>query len=746
MTKEILEEEGVKVVEFNPWLWKEAGDLVKQILNTIATGFSEKELEGVARNIGRYARHLAGANPLLSAGGKLVAEMAKDMGLDLGEDAQAAPGALLKMVKKELREKMIRMVVMVDDVDRLEHQQLQEVLRAVRLAGNLPGVVYVIALDKHTVAKQLRRDGFDGAAYLEKIIEMEVPVPRLQIGQKIDLLEKTVNEVVLQHGESSDIDEGTSGLIRRIMLPLVQTPRDIKRYGMRLAAALETAPREIRRDDLLALEVVRMKMQEAALVLEERAWDITAHEGMIHEVAGYTQGKTDERAAQAGRELLDAAGTKRHIMEGFIASYLPRIGRASTTTEYNWAVDIATWRREGRIADLAVLEAALGKQTPQELKQATWTQEAFAKLESGEGLNAFLGALPVEHIEWVVGGLEHMSHEFTDQQARETIPVLMTWLGKVPHRERQEVFGHDTEMTFIRVVARLLEAMGDETREKEAGGLTEKIPSPGAQARFLNLLRWQDKQGRQGCTKQRCEALEEEWMKRIERMTAEEALESSEIFETAKLASRIRERTGNEWVVWDDPMLTRRIIREASAISVSWHGATTVRRTQLHWDSLEKIWGGEEAVIQAVKAAQEATPTPTEEEKRYLDLAWEYWTGRSESNFSEQEQTRVKVTFGEEMEKQINHLRGKHTSREEVCGKALKRGHAHESVGARRGLVPGRPRYEHRFGVEATVTSVQKQWAERYAEEYGVRLEDTWATILAAGLDELEATAGGRKG
>ena len=131
---------------------------------------------------------------------------------------------------------------MVDDVDRLERKQLQDMLRAVRLAGNLPNVVYVVALDKATVARTLDEGGFQGMAYLEKTLEVELPVPTLQREQKRRLIEQALRKVLGRRAGTHQREEGATGLILDILEPLLQTPRDIKRYTMRAEAAMETVP------------------------------------------------------------------------------------------------------------------------------------------------------------------------------------------------------------------------------------------------------------------------------------------------------------------------------------------------------------------------------------------------------------------------------------------------------------------------------------------------------------------------
>ena len=501
----------------------------------------------------------------------------------------------------------------------------------------------------------------------------------------------------------------------------------------------------MRRIDLLALEALRLKVPDTVQVMERRIGSIAAHNGLR-----VTSGKDHaaEDAGDAGKEMLKAAGEHRSVVDAFIRSYLPRVAMAEKGGQPNWWHMIDRWRREGRIGELSILEAALGRRTTSELERADWTRQAFERLGSRSELSHFLDSLPRDRVQDVVEGLEHYSNEFTEKQATEAIPVLMALRAQVPQKPKK-FHRVDTEMVFIRVVARLLEAMAQNTREERVGTLVQQIESFGARARFLDLLRHEDRTGRAPCPEERCDALEEQWLEQLQAATAEALRSESELFTVARLARDTATRTGRKWTVWNDPMLIRKIIHGSSGEILRANtniqdanagGTTAVRISLLQWPTLERIWGSTAEVMNAVKRAREAQPPPTQEEGACLDLAWEYWTGRSDDIFDSAETTRVNINirFGKDLEAKITQLLQKGETREILCQKALRRGHGDPSVGPNRGLLPGVPRPSHPFEVQVAVREPQRQWAERVAGQNDVTVEDTWRVILAAGMDQLK--------
>lgn len=73
-----------------------------------------------------------------------------------------------------------RIVVFVDDLDRLEPREASEVLRLIRAVADFPNVIYILSYDVDVVSKTLQKaiQVDDGHAFLEKIVQVSFKVPR----------------------------------------------------------------------------------------------------------------------------------------------------------------------------------------------------------------------------------------------------------------------------------------------------------------------------------------------------------------------------------------------------------------------------------------------------------------------------------------------------------------------------------------------------------------------------------------
>lgn len=196
--EQLPEESKPTLIRFQPWLIGHRDALLTNLFNQLveniasvelARGDATSETKRRARKIAEKARTFAMS---VSKAGDLV------KAVPIGITAQVS-GAVLnglgKMLGKpealeinkqksaliaSLRDLKHRFIVTVDDVDRLEPAEVVEVLRLVRSVADFPNIVYLLCYDSGILAESVRRgaDVPDGAAFLEKIVQLTVMVPQ----------------------------------------------------------------------------------------------------------------------------------------------------------------------------------------------------------------------------------------------------------------------------------------------------------------------------------------------------------------------------------------------------------------------------------------------------------------------------------------------------------------------------------------------------------------------------------------
>jgi hypothetical protein len=209
--------EGAKaalVIRFNPWLYSTPEALLLSFFGTLAkeTGNSPLLTTGQKKALGQALQGIGDfmTLPAVATGhiwaagtGKALGVAAKRL-LDSGEvryeKAKARAAKILEEVAAS--QHRTRVVVLVDDLDRAQATEIRAMLRVVRLIADLPNISYVLAMDERRVREAIApmNDPEFGAAFLDKIIQVPVSMPRLTEEKIAQLTKEGIEEVFKEAG------------------------------------------------------------------------------------------------------------------------------------------------------------------------------------------------------------------------------------------------------------------------------------------------------------------------------------------------------------------------------------------------------------------------------------------------------------------------------------------------------------------------------------------------------------------
>lgn len=132
---------------------------------------------------------------------------------------------------KHLDKNKVPVLVILDDIDRLEPSEVLNIFRLVQSTANLPYVVYILSYDQEKVAEILRSKlDIDGQHYLEKIIQLPIKVPEVSpflLGMN---LKKKLNQLFLIDELSLECKDRLEVIVDSLsQIRLVGYPRDIPR-------------------------------------------------------------------------------------------------------------------------------------------------------------------------------------------------------------------------------------------------------------------------------------------------------------------------------------------------------------------------------------------------------------------------------------------------------------------------------------------------------------------------------------
>lgn len=191
---------GWTVVNFDPWAADDPYMLVEEFYRTIASAIPQGDRSkarailnaAIPVSVSLIKRLGTGlidhyttngtTQDLLTAATEAASEQAGS--LQIEEDPF---GARFERIQSLLADLDLRILVVVDDIDRLHLQELLSVLKAVRLLGRFDGVHYLLAYDFQTVIDVLTHSDLANGKprraerYLEKIVQSPFELPPIQL-------------------------------------------------------------------------------------------------------------------------------------------------------------------------------------------------------------------------------------------------------------------------------------------------------------------------------------------------------------------------------------------------------------------------------------------------------------------------------------------------------------------------------------------------------------------------------------
>ena len=218
-------ERGADCLDFNPWQWGDGEAMARALFVEIANALGGAYSEGATRRAAKlrgYGEILTGAaGPIAKAGGATqlltsiltsasVVAVASAVGfaipsvaiaaavvaavagllplvgkalVHLGRDRTVEPlDRIRRSLEASLRELTRPLVIFVDDIDRLEPDQIRLLLRQVKANANLPNLVFVLIYQPSIVEAALDPIAAgDGAAFLQKVVQANFDVPAVPV-------------------------------------------------------------------------------------------------------------------------------------------------------------------------------------------------------------------------------------------------------------------------------------------------------------------------------------------------------------------------------------------------------------------------------------------------------------------------------------------------------------------------------------------------------------------------------------
>ncbi|MBK7708075.1 MAG: hypothetical protein IPJ30_20580 [Acidobacteria bacterium] len=262
----------IVLLKFNPWRFGDENQLLESFFAALANKI-EGRIETPGEKVSDLVRKYSWVATPLEAFkfGFFGVDASINTKETLEKLAEAKPKAdiaeLKERIEKILEESDKKIVVIMDDIDRLDKEEIQAVFRLIKLTADFPNTIYLLSFDIERVSEALAEKYGSkeaGRSFLEKIIQVSLPLPFLRANDLVKLTFDNINQlldenkIILQNEQ----DREWSYFFVSNFSSFLKSPRLVKKYINNLWFSLPANNGEINIHDLQTIEAVHTFLPE----------------------------------------------------------------------------------------------------------------------------------------------------------------------------------------------------------------------------------------------------------------------------------------------------------------------------------------------------------------------------------------------------------------------------------------------------------------------------------------------------
>lgn len=203
-----------EIIEFSPWNYSDKNNLISLFFQSLKYKLCRKNSSRIGKNIKKALSRYIDAIDALA----IVPTIGPALAPVLKTIAKVLQSPDLNKAKSELSDLLKvypgKIIVFIDDIDRLTAPQIRDIFQLVKQVGDLPKIIYVLAMDREIVCNALSKfHNIDGNEYLEKIVQVAFEIPELNKSKLCAIFHEKLSNVVDALPDHVIIDENYLGKV-----------------------------------------------------------------------------------------------------------------------------------------------------------------------------------------------------------------------------------------------------------------------------------------------------------------------------------------------------------------------------------------------------------------------------------------------------------------------------------------------------------------------------------------------------
>lgn len=264
---------GIIEIDFHPWNSNSPQAIIQDFFETVQEAIRPYH-SPLARLLISYSKKLVNLND-----NTITQTLQTSINALTGFESS---NSLFKDINDTLKKVNKKIVIYIDDIDRLDKSEIIEVIRLIRNTANFYQTFFIVAYDRNYVINAIK--GFNQTEsqwFLEKIFQIEVTLPYFKVQMlRFKLTEILKERIAPEYHET--IDNAILGLYNQKPLFLdewLESMRDVTRLSNSLILNLSNLLGEVDFVDLLRLELLRLKYPSVYQILHSKTSEFLTTKG-----------------------------------------------------------------------------------------------------------------------------------------------------------------------------------------------------------------------------------------------------------------------------------------------------------------------------------------------------------------------------------------------------------------------------------------------------------------------------------
>ncbi len=381
---------------------------------------------------------------------------------------------LKKEIKNDLIERKRKLVIIIDDIDRLNKSEIRQIFRLVRVNADFPNTIYLLAFDRKIVEANLEEQvGVSGKDYLEKIVQVSFDIPLAKSEKIAKFLFQELDRVLGTLPDSyENLFDKTywTNIYHSGLGNLFKNIRDVKRFASSLQFNIsqmhQKCVMEVNPIDFIAIDAIRLFAPEFYNFLKSRKNLFTDTESNIISFYDRSDKKREERKNEIKEQLDKLNPNLKRNIEKLLYRLFPQLDGGY---DHKWQ---ATWSKSLRVCAMKNFdsyftlipggdEEELSQYEIETILSSMSNTEEFEKL-----LNEYIEKKKIKKVLERIQDYTNDSQRIPKNNIQNIVQALFNISDNLP-KEETGFFGIDSDMEIMRIIFQLFKRENDKQKNYE---------------------------------------------------------------------------------------------------------------------------------------------------------------------------------------------------------------------------------------------------------------------------------------